>query len=227
MTLIEKLTATAYAMGQQMNPEGIALMAEDLSAYNINDVDRALRKMRKKRVRFSISVVEEYIQAEDGRPSVDVAWATMPKDESETAVVTQEMLGAWSVAWEQYCTKDVVGAQISFKREYQRLVDESRESGVPTDWTASLGHDKDGRDSVLIEAAVDGRLLVNYVKSRTDYDSYKALATATKNKDLLIECKKEDARKLTGPTKEQEEKISSSEFGRKFLADLKKSMGRA
>ena len=226
MNLIEKLTATAYAMGQQMNPEGIALMAEDLSAYDSNDVDRALRKMRKKRVRFSVGAIEEYLQAEDGRPSVDVAWATMPKDESETAVVTQEMLGAWAVAWEQYCGKDTVGAQISFKREYQRLVDENRENGAATDWTASLGHDKDGRDSVLIEAAVDGRLLVSYVKSRIDCDSYKALATATKNKDLLLECEIDDARKLTGPTKEQEDEISSSEFGRKFLADLRKNMAR-
>ena len=226
MTLIQKLMATAQAMGQNPTPEAIALMAADLAGYSDDLVDRALRKVRRKHQRFSVGIIEDSIQSLDGRPSVDAAWAEMPKCEMLTGVVTQDMLTAWGVAVEQYNDGDKVGAQIAFKREYQRLVDEARENGDAADWVASLGFDRECRDDVIIKGAAQGRLSVDAAKGLIGVESHKALAIAVNNQPLFLECEANERKqlecKIPGAV---ENDLAKSEIGAKYLEQLKRMTG--
>ena len=60
---------------------------------------------------------------------------------------------------------ETVAARMAFKEAYARRVSEAREQRIPVKWTASLGHDKNGRETVLMDAMEEGRLTVNQVSA--------------------------------------------------------------
>jgi len=152
------LAATAQAMGQQITPEAARLIADDLSDYTPQRISEALKRLRRKGGRFSVAGILEYIDATDGRPSADKAWAIFPKDEADSAVISQEMAGAWSVASDQYFAGDLIGAQIAFKREYAALIERARDDGKSASWFPSLGHEPSRRADAIAEAVELGRL---------------------------------------------------------------------
>lgn len=156
------LVATAQAMGQQLTVDAARLIADDLVQYNEAQISDALRKLRRKGGRFGTSGILEFITAADGRPSPDKAWAMMPKDELDSAVITQEMAEAWRVAYEQYGGGDIVGAQIAFKREYSGIVEAARDEGLPVRWFASLGHEPSRRVDALAEAVELKRIAADH-----------------------------------------------------------------
>lgn len=213
--LIQALAATVEAMGQTATPAALVLMADDLSGFDESGIVNALKSTRKKGGRFQISTVLGFLEDQDGRPSVDKAWALMPKDESGTAVITQEMAEAWGVAQEMYLMGDTVGAQIAFKREYSRLIAEGREAGERVSWFPSLGEDRSSRDDALIEAAADGRLGVDQVKGMVDAKSLPRLAHATGDDVLLLEVSKE--RKATLPNDADRKTLEMTALGRECL----------
>lgn len=154
--LMAALGATAESMGQTATPIALNIMADDLEDYAESDIATALKTLRRKNERFCVASILKYIQASDGRPSPDKAWAMMPKSEYETGVVTTEMMSAWFVAVDQYESGDEIGAQIAFKREYALLVDQSRDDGKAGKWEISLGFDKDGRSGPVVDAVRQG-----------------------------------------------------------------------
>lgn len=169
--IFKLLAATAQAMGQVVTVEAVRLMADDLANYDEDSITQSLRALRRKGGRFCLSAILDNIITQDGRPSPDRAWAMIPKDEGSSAVITQEMSSAWSVASQQYADGDKVGAQIAFKREYSSIVEKARDSNEKPSWFPSLGHDVAGRAPALIEAAENRRLSVSHVKSLLGYDS--------------------------------------------------------
>lgn len=98
--------------------------------------------------------------ADDGRPGTDEAWsiAVLGVDEAATVVWTDEIAEAWGVARPVMAIGDEVGARLAFREAYTRLVRAARKAGAPVRWTASLGHDPEGRDRALREAARLGRI---------------------------------------------------------------------
>lgn len=92
------------------------------------------------------------------RLSADEAWAICPKSEAETVVWTAEMASAYAVASELLDEGDRIGARMAFKGAYERLCNESEMMNKPVKWSVSLGHDQKGRDSVIQDAVVKGRL---------------------------------------------------------------------
>jgi hypothetical protein len=94
----------------------------------------------------------------DGRPGADEAWSMIPRDEYASAVLNEEMMAALGIAQPLLNEGDQVAARMAFKEAYTRLVDSSKRAGTPVRWFPSLGDDKNGRESVLIEAVRLGRL---------------------------------------------------------------------
>lgn len=101
----------------------------------------------------------------DGRPDDAEAWATALRasDEASTVVWTEETAEAWGICLPVMQAGDKVGARMSFKSAYVRLVAEARDRREPIRWSVSEGHDLAGRDDVLRLAVEDGRLPVAYL----------------------------------------------------------------
>jgi hypothetical protein len=96
----------------------------------------------------------------DGRLGVEEAWAIAltSQDEAETVVWTQEMAQAFALCKPVLDAGDEVGARMSFKETYVRLVTEARLNGVSVKWTASIGWDVNKRSAALKKASVAGFL---------------------------------------------------------------------
>ncbi len=163
--IFEAIAATAEAMGNAISPSTAAMMAADLSAYPDQVVIKALTIVRRQsKFKLTLADVLEQIEAlsPDGRPTMDRAWAMMPKDDSTSAVITQEMASAWGCAYELFQRGDEVGAQIAFKREYAALVSLARTVGEPPAWFPCLGHDKASRAPALALAVAAGSISVDH-----------------------------------------------------------------
>lgn len=99
-------------------------------------------------------------KADDGRPGKDEAWAIAMRctDESDTVLVTSEILGALFVAQPLLDVRDKVAARMAFIESYERLVEIARQQGQPTKWTISLGDDKQRRVAAVEDGVRRGRL---------------------------------------------------------------------
>lgn len=148
------------------------MMADDLEGYGFDEIMASLRALRRKGGRFCISAILDNIQAADGRPTPDKAWAMFPKDECASAVITSEMAEAWGGASEQYYAGDTVGAQIAFKREYAVIVEKARNEAATVDWFTSLGHEPSQRADALIEAAINRRITVDHAAGLLAHDEH-------------------------------------------------------
>lgn len=158
--IIEALGVTAELMGQQVTPAALVMMAEDLAGYPQQQVLEALRRVRRECRRMTLADIIERMEAADGRPNADEAWANamVALDESQTVVWTREALEAWGIARPLMVINDKTGARMAFRGAYERLVEESRARKEPAHWSASLGWDVDNRREVLESAVQAGRL---------------------------------------------------------------------
>lgn len=98
--------------------------------------------------------------ARDTRPGPEEAWsiALQANDEAKTLVWTEEIAQAWGIAGEVRRQGDDIGARMTFKEAYNRLVAEARAARKPAQWTATLGLDASQRDEALQRAHSAGLL---------------------------------------------------------------------
>lgn len=158
MELIKAIAATAELCGARLTEAGASMLVADLSQYPHDAVLQALSKVRRSPGRFSLGAIVEAMEARDGRPGADEAWAMIPQNERDTAVWTPEMSKAWGVAAPLLEMGDKIGARMAFKDAYGRLVQEARENGVAARWEVSLGLDPNGRESAIRSAVEMGRI---------------------------------------------------------------------
>lgn len=125
----------------------------------------------------------------DGRPGADEAWAMIPRDESTSSVMTQEMAEAMHVAQPLLNEGDAIAARMAFKEAYARIVDANKRSGIKPEWFPSLGHDKEGRDSVLAEAVRLGRLSADHAIGLIAPDKVAPMLQAAGEAKLALEYK--------------------------------------
>lgn len=159
--LLENIAATAELMGREISPAAAMMMAKDLEQYPSDVVIQALSNLRRDaKSRFSTGAIIEQIEKlqPDGRPGADEAWAMIPMDEYVSTVMTQEMADALHIAQPLLDEGDKIAARMAFKEAYSRIVETNKRNGVKPSWFPSLGHDKEGRESVLAEAVRLGRL---------------------------------------------------------------------
>jgi len=125
----------------------------------------------------------------DGRPGADEAWAMIPRDEHTSAVMSQEMAEALHYAQPLLDEGDQVGARMTFKEAYVRIVDTNTRNGVKPIWSPSLGHDKDGRDSVLAEAVRLGRITAEHAISLVAPDKIYPMLQSAGQERLAVKYK--------------------------------------
>lgn len=158
--LVETLAATAEIMQAEVSPVSLAVMADDLQAYDQTLVMMALAKFRKEANKFSLSGIIAQIEKlnPNRRLGADEAWAIYPHDEATSAVITNEIAEAMAIAQPLLNEGDKTGARMAFKTAYDRITENNKMNGIEPKWFPSLGSDSAGREQVVSEAVRLGRL---------------------------------------------------------------------
>lgn len=96
----------------------------------------------------------------DGRPGVEEAWAIAlaSRCEADTVVWTSECAEAFGACRAVLELGDEIGARMSFKDAYLRLVARSRAANEPASWQVSIGWDETRRDAAVKRAITAGLL---------------------------------------------------------------------
>lgn len=171
--MLDDVAALLMRPGQPaLTPTARAMYFRALAAHSIDDVRAALDAHVRdpQRGRFfpmpaDVLAQLEGMATEDGRPGAEEAWAIAmrTRDEAETVVWTHEIAAALDIARPVLAAGDEVGARMSFREAYTRIVDEARRQRMPVAWSASLGFDRERRDKVLAGAVAEGRLPTHYL----------------------------------------------------------------
>jgi len=157
--VIQALAIAAELTGTQFSKPAAQVFAADLAEYPVDVVLAALDRCRAEvRGRLILADVLARIREADGRPGAEEAWAMIPHDERQTAVLTDEMATAMGPALSLLDEGDAIAARMAFKEIYNREVAAARAQGKPVRWFASLGQDVAGRDPVIRQAVAQGRL---------------------------------------------------------------------
>lgn len=153
----EALAVTIEACGAELSEAAVRIMLSDLADYPEDAVLQALKRTRREhKGRLSLAAIVERI--DDGRPGVEVAWAMVPRSESTTAVLTDEMLAALAAAQPLLNDGDEIAARMAFKEAYTAAVERARADRVTVRWQASIGWDAAGRVQPLADAVKHGRI---------------------------------------------------------------------
>lgn len=97
-------------------------------------------------------------QTDGGWLGVEEAWALMPKHESESAMLTDEIAQAIAVATPLIEQGDRVAARMAFKDAYTRLVERAKLEGRQPRYFPSYGTDKHGVVAMLAKAVQVGQI---------------------------------------------------------------------
>ncbi|MCP1446417.1 hypothetical protein J3D54_005549 [Pseudomonas sp. GGS8] len=149
------ICATAETLGQTISATAAELMAEDLAVFAPTDIRKALQACRRELAgKLTLAAVLQRIQAEDGRPGKDEAWAIAmtTNDEFETVVLTDEIQIALGAAKPVLDAGDKVGARMAFISAYERLVSQAREDRKTVNWHVSVGFDASRRVEAIAKA---------------------------------------------------------------------------
>lgn len=165
-TIIDALSVTAEAMGQQISPAGLLLMADDLEPYGVEQVLSSLVRVRRECRKLTVADVIDRLASSDGRPGADEAWANaqLAHDESMTVVWSQEAADAFWIASQLLVLGDKTGARMAFRDAYVRLCEEARLNRRQVKWLVSQGFDAEQRAEVLAAAVHAGKLGAEYTR---------------------------------------------------------------
>jgi len=197
--LVSELVGTAEVIGHELSAVAAKIMLADLSEYPPEAVSGALRRCRRE-VKGKLALHDIIARIDDGRPSAESAWATFPRDEFQTAVVTAEQLAAYAVASPVIADGDMTGARIAFIAEYRRLVEAARADQIPIKWQVSLGADAGSRAEPIAAAVRDGKITadtaIHYLPERTN--EVLRLAGVTSHPALIDESSNGSEKKDSG-----------------------------
>lgn len=149
------ICATAETLGQTISAAAAELMAEDLAVFAQADIRKALQACRRELTgKLTLAAVLQRIQAEDGRPGRDEAWAIAmtTNDEFETVVLTDEIQLALAAAKPVLDAGDKIGARMAFISAYERFVSQARDDIKPVNWHVSVGFDANRRVEAITKA---------------------------------------------------------------------------
>ncbi len=162
LDLVRALAVTAELTGTLLSPDAAQILASDLEPYPEPQVLAALARCRQE-LRGRMTLADILLRLDDGRPGVEEAWAMAPRDEYQTVVWTDEMAEAWGAARPLLAT-DEVGARMTFREVYTKLILAARREHRAPHWFPSLGFDVAGREGPLREAVAKKRLSASRVE---------------------------------------------------------------
>jgi hypothetical protein len=175
--VLQALAVTAEVCGADLSPAAAKIIAGDLAEHPAEAVLQALVRVRREhKGRLSLAAIIERI--DDGRPGIEEAWALVPKDERDSAVLTTEMARALYAAQSLIGAGDLIAARMAFREAYKREVEQARGRGEPIQWQASMGWDASGRAGVLGEAVKLGRIPLAIAEQQVYGDSLREMLEA-------------------------------------------------
>lgn len=175
--LIQAVAVTAELCGRVFTEAAARVFVDDLSGFDEALVMAALARCRRE-VRGVLTTQDVVSRIDDGRPGPDEAWASIPHDEAQSVVWTDEMAKAWGIAMS---APDRTSQRLAFREAYQAEVARARDAGRRPNWTASLGHDQRQRESAIRDALDRGRIGLEYAREfMPAIESPKMLAIAGK-----------------------------------------------
>lgn len=197
------LAVTAELTGTELSAISLKAMEAELSQYPLRAVLDALNRCRRELTgRLTLAAVLERINAIDGRPTANEAWAVALRgfDEAQTIITNEEINEAIQAARPILDAGDEVGARMAFRDAYERIVSINRTNGVLPKWYPSLGSDKRLREMVIADAAdkglVDGAHYLQMLPQRTSGDGAGVVALL-ENKSLPSDLSPKARQKLT------------------------------
>lgn len=167
--LVKAIAVALEVTRSQLSDGAMMFMLSELRSYPYEHVEASIRRCCRELRPGQFTLEAVLSRLEDGRPSPEEAWASIPKDEEGSVVWTEEMRMAWSSARPLLLEGDLVAGRMAFLDAYRRLVREARESRAPVVWSFSPGYSRDGRELVLLDAAEKGRLSTEAVKKLLPY----------------------------------------------------------
>ena len=154
--------------GRVISPGAAAMMANALSEHSPESILIALEACLKELRYFpTVADIISRIEAKDGHPGAEEAWAMIPKDESGSVVWTGEMAEAYSVASSLLRSGDEIGARMAFKEKYAAVVKEARALKLAPMWSPSLGSDESGRTAAIMQAVEKNRMSLEHAEKIT------------------------------------------------------------
>ncbi len=167
----EVMRATLGIYDKEITTETLVIWWNALKSHGIEIVREALSRHVQDKVngRFAPKPADVIAMIErlqpDGRPTADEAWALYPRNESDSAVLNDEITVAIETVRFLLEEGDPIAARMAFKDAYNRIVEQSRNLGIKPKWFASLGHSVDGRKKALDEAVRMNRISIDYAQS--------------------------------------------------------------
>lgn len=148
--------------GKEKNTEALKFFFKALSGYDIEIVHSAFQS-HVLHCRFfpTIADIRERISLMApvlARPGPDEAWALIPKDEEDSAILTDEMLSAWAAVHKLYESEGPIPARMAFIGIYNRKLAEAEAMGIPVRWSISQGWDKLKLAGVISEGIRLGKI---------------------------------------------------------------------
>lgn len=153
--LLAKMAQTAEAMGYALSDMAAAMMADDLSVFPLEDLDRALKRVRSMGAgKLTLKVILDQLEALVGRVSANEAWALALAsfDEAETVIWSNETVEALEQARPLLLVGDKVGARMAFIAAYERIVAQAREHRQLPQVQVSFGQNRELRQLALVKA---------------------------------------------------------------------------
>lgn len=174
--LTKTLAVTAEVCGAQLSPAAAEVMLAELSVYPLASVMAALRRcQRDLQGRLPLAAILERLN--DGHPGPEEAWALYPKSETETALVTDEIMAAGAVATDLIDHGDLVAARMAFVEVYRQQLAQARLEHRPARWWVTMGMDPQGRVASLTQGVEQGKISASQALSLAG-GQYDAVATA-------------------------------------------------
>jgi hypothetical protein len=167
-TLLQALAVAVELTGTQLSEVAARIMAQDLARYPEAQVLEALDRCRRE-LKGRLTIADVVSRLGDGRPGPEEAWSMLPMTEDATVVWTDEMREAFGVAYPLIKAGDLIPARMAFLEKYRQEVQYARDRKRPVEWGVSLGHDKDGRELVILDSVQKGRLTVEHAKTLLPY----------------------------------------------------------
>lgn len=156
---VDILSGVFEVYGKERSDTAVALWWKVVEGFSLPAVENALAEhVRTSRFAPTPADVVGLLQARDGRPTADEAWAMIPRTEHESVGWTDEMAAAYGVASPLLGLGDQVAARRAFIDKYTFEVNEARRKGrAPKVWF-SWGWDAAGRQSAVDRAVNAGFL---------------------------------------------------------------------
>jgi hypothetical protein len=162
--LLQAIAVAQEVTGTPVSSDAaLEVMVRDLSAFPEPQVLASLRRCMRE-VKGKLTLADIVSRLDDGRPTPEVAWSMVPKDEAASVCWTLEMRDAYKVAYPLVASGELVQARMAFLEAYRSEVQRARDARHPAEWQLSLGTDKDARELVVLDAAEKGRISVEAAK---------------------------------------------------------------